>query len=179
MRSPRVSRTRPCTLRRSTTRCYLSAAFSASSRFFDLKSAARRISPIIAASLRRFSHWFNADEVFGTHSRSGMHRYNNQDHSMLAAMEAVDNIAQGIDDKSNIWRINSEEVYGEERPGHYEASRVNFSCPVTRNLDQIVSHDSGTYGADHFQALEFGECLNRTTQKMQCCQDCYSNDPEA
>jgi hypothetical protein len=69
MRSPRVSQTRPCTLRRSTTRCYLSAAFSASSRFFDLKSAAnrfkaRRISPIIAASLRRFSHRFNADEVF-------------------------------------------------------------------------------------------------------------------
>jgi hypothetical protein len=136
MRSPRVSRTRPCTLRRSTTRCYLSAAFSASSRFFDLKSAAkrfkaRRISPIIAASLRRFSHRFNADEVFGTHSRSGMHRYNNQDHSMLAAMEAVDNIAQGIEDKSNIWRINSEEVYGEERQ---DTTKQAASTSLARSL---------------------------------------------
>ena len=32
---------------------------------------ARRISPIIAASLRRFSHRFNADEVFGTHRAIG------------------------------------------------------------------------------------------------------------
>ena len=28
--------------------------------------------------------------------RNGMHKYNNQDHSMLTAMTAVDNIAAGI-----------------------------------------------------------------------------------
>jgi hypothetical protein len=36
--------------------------------------------------------------------RNGMHKYNNQDHSMLTAMTAVDNIANaGIADKSNLW----------------------------------------------------------------------------
>ncbi len=47
--------------------------------------------------------------------RNGMHRYNNQDHSMLAAMTAVDNIISGRTDKSNLWSINVEEEYHEEK----------------------------------------------------------------
>jgi protoporphyrinogen oxidase len=46
--------------------------------------------------------------------RNGMHRYNNQDHSMLTAMTAVDNIISGQKDKSNIWAVNSEEEYHED-----------------------------------------------------------------
>jgi len=45
--------------------------------------------------------------------RNGMHRYNNQDHSMLTAMLAVDNIAAGREDDSAIWDVNMEMVYGE------------------------------------------------------------------
>jgi len=48
--------------------------------------------------------------------RNGMHRYNNQDHSMLAAMMAVDNIIAGQSDKTNLWDINIEMVYHEEKP---------------------------------------------------------------
>ncbi len=47
--------------------------------------------------------------------RNGMHRYNNQDHSMLTAMTAVDNIVAGQTDKSNLWEINLEMVYHEEK----------------------------------------------------------------
>ena len=47
--------------------------------------------------------------------RNGMHRYNNQDHSMLTAMAAVENIRDGIEDKSNLWAVNTEEDYHEER----------------------------------------------------------------
>ena len=47
--------------------------------------------------------------------RNGMHRYNNQDHSMLAAMTAVENIMNNIKSKSNIWDINIEEEYHEEK----------------------------------------------------------------
>ncbi len=47
--------------------------------------------------------------------RNGMHRYNNQDHSMLAAMTAVDNIVAGRQDKSNIWSVNTEDSYHESR----------------------------------------------------------------
>jgi protoporphyrinogen oxidase len=47
--------------------------------------------------------------------RNGMHKYNNQDHSMLTAMTAVDNILQGRVDKSNIWAVNTEMEYHEEK----------------------------------------------------------------
>lgn len=47
--------------------------------------------------------------------RNGMHRYNNQDHSMLTAMTAVDNIISGRKDKSNIWSVNVEQEYHEEK----------------------------------------------------------------
>ncbi len=46
-----------------------------------------------------------------------MHRYNNQDHSMLAAMTAVDNLVEGRTDKTNIWATNTEEEYHEEKRG--------------------------------------------------------------
>jgi protoporphyrinogen oxidase len=45
--------------------------------------------------------------------RNGMHRYNNQDHSMLAAKAAVECIAAGSGDKSQLWLINVEEEYHE------------------------------------------------------------------
>ncbi|MBW2524179.1 MAG: NAD(P)/FAD-dependent oxidoreductase [Deltaproteobacteria bacterium] len=40
--------------------------------------------------------------------RNGMHRYNNQDHSMLTALSAVDNILAGTTDKSNLWQVDAE-----------------------------------------------------------------------
>lgn len=50
--------------------------------------------------------------------RNGMHRYNNQDHSMLAANGAVTSIVNGGAGKSEIWRINSEDEYHEEIGAH-------------------------------------------------------------
>ena len=47
--------------------------------------------------------------------RNGMHKYNNQDHSMLTAMTAVDNIVAGSMDKSSLWQINTEQEYHEEK----------------------------------------------------------------
>jgi protoporphyrinogen oxidase len=47
--------------------------------------------------------------------RNGMHRYNNQDHSMLTAMEAVENITLGKTSKENIWGVNAEQEYHEEK----------------------------------------------------------------
>lgn len=47
--------------------------------------------------------------------RNGMHKYNNQDHSMLTAMLAVENIVAGRTDKSNLWDVNTEEEYHEEK----------------------------------------------------------------
>lgn len=47
--------------------------------------------------------------------RNGMHRYNNQDHSMLAAMTAVEVVAGDAGSRQDIWRVNSEDVYCEEK----------------------------------------------------------------
>jgi protoporphyrinogen oxidase len=49
--------------------------------------------------------------------RNGMHRYNNQDHSMLSASTAVSSILDQGRDKSEIWNINAEEDYHEEVGG--------------------------------------------------------------
>jgi len=40
-----------------------------------------------------------------------MHKYNNQDHSMLTAMTVVDNIRNSISTKENIWKVNTEQDY--------------------------------------------------------------------
>jgi len=47
--------------------------------------------------------------------RNGMHKYNNQDHSMLTAMVAVDAIVSGSTDKSAIWQVNTEMEYHEQK----------------------------------------------------------------
>lgn len=47
--------------------------------------------------------------------RNGMHRYNNMDHSMLSAMQAVENISNDLKTKKNIWEVNTEGEYHESQ----------------------------------------------------------------
>lgn len=47
--------------------------------------------------------------------RNGMHRYNNQDHSMLTAKLAVEAIVAGSAAKDAIWEINVDDEYHEEK----------------------------------------------------------------
>ena len=47
--------------------------------------------------------------------RNGQHRYNNLDHSMCTSFEAVKNIINNIDDKSNVWNVNTEKEYHETK----------------------------------------------------------------
>jgi protoporphyrinogen oxidase len=62
--------------------------------------------------IKAFTNQFDNLYLIG---RNGQHRYNNQDHSMLTAMAAVDNIISGRKDKENIWSINVEEIYHEQK----------------------------------------------------------------
>ena len=62
--------------------------------------------------IREFTDQFKNLFLIG---RNGMHRYNNQDHSMLAAMTAVENIISDVETKNNIWAINVEKEYHETR----------------------------------------------------------------
>jgi len=54
-------------------------------------------------------------EVPNVHAvgRNGMHKYNNQDHSMYTAMLTVENITKGT--RHDIWAVNVEEEYHEEK----------------------------------------------------------------
>jgi protoporphyrinogen oxidase len=65
--------------------------------------------------------------------RNGMHKYNNQDHSMLTAMTAVDNILAGVQDKENVWSINTEMEYHEEE----SKQEPRASSSPTQNTDSV------------------------------------------
>jgi protoporphyrinogen oxidase len=65
--------------------------------------------------------------------RNGMHKYNNQDHSMLTAMTAVDNILAGVRDKDNVWSINTEMEYHEEE----KKDEARVSGSPTKNTDSV------------------------------------------
>lgn len=62
---------------------------------------------IVRSYLNRFTNLYPV-------GRNGMHRYNNQDHSMLAANSAVTSIIDKGRGKEAIWNINAEDDYHEE-----------------------------------------------------------------
>ena len=81
--------------------------------------------------------------------RNGMHRYNNQDHSMYTAMLTVENIVAGT--AHDIWTVNVEDEYHEEkvsvpasaggapqrrRPGRH-AARVATHPSSQRRADRL------------------------------------------
>ena len=47
--------------------------------------------------------------------RNGQHRYNNMDHSMLTAMEAVRCVKDNLKTKDNVWEVNTEKEYHESK----------------------------------------------------------------
>jgi protoporphyrinogen oxidase len=64
------------------------------------------------AEIRGFTDQFENLFLIG---RNGMHRYNNQDHSMLTAMLAVDQIINNVSGRDALWALNSEPDYQEEK----------------------------------------------------------------
>ena len=63
------------------------------------------------AALSVVSDWIKTLENFHTVGRNGLHRYNNQDHSMLSAMLAARNI---LGEDHDVWSVNVERSYHEE-----------------------------------------------------------------
>jgi len=64
--------------------------------------------------------------------RNGMHRYNNQDHSMLTAMLAAENILD--DAHHDLWAVNVDEEYHEEERSTDESSGLGWggrAAPIT------------------------------------------------
>jgi protoporphyrinogen oxidase len=68
-----------------------------------------------------YAHFDRVREYLDTFSnlycigRNGQHKYNNMDHSMLTAMEAVKAIKEGKTSKADIWNVNTETDYHETK----------------------------------------------------------------
>jgi hypothetical protein len=60
--------------------------------------------------------------------RNGMHKYNNQDHSMLTAMLTVENIAEGA--QHDVWQVNVEEDYHEGGAAPSREAGTGRAAPV-------------------------------------------------
>ena len=73
--------------------------------------------------------------------RNGMHKYNNADHSMLTAMVSVDNICAGILAKENIWAINTEQEYHEEKTAVEAARDIPIGTPADKRPDRMPQRD--------------------------------------
>jgi protoporphyrinogen oxidase len=74
--------------------------------------------PAYFGSYDRFGEvisWANEFDNLFLVGRNGMHKYNNQDHSMLTAMTAVDNIIGKVRSRENLWALNTEQEYHEAK----------------------------------------------------------------
>jgi protoporphyrinogen oxidase len=74
--------------------------------------------PVYFGTYDRFAElreWINGIQNLFLIGRNGQHRYNNQDHSMLTAMMAVDCLAGRATTKDAIWDVNVEASYHEEK----------------------------------------------------------------
>jgi protoporphyrinogen oxidase len=81
--------------------------------------------------------------------RNGMHRYNNQDHSMVTAMLTAENILRGT--RHDVWEVNVEEEYHEEASGADKdairaaqgTGRLAPVIPSAKTLERDVESLSG------------------------------------
>jgi hypothetical protein len=82
--------------------------------------------PAYFGSYARFPEiisWANEFDNLFLVGRNGMHKYNNQDHSMLTAMTAVDNIIDNVRSRDNLWALNTEQEYHEEKHDAADAEK--------------------------------------------------------
>ncbi len=100
--------------------------------------------PVLRQYLDRFENLFLV-------GRNGMHKYNNQDHSMLTAMIAVDNIAEGRTNKDNIWSVNTETDYHEEAS---EKDEKQIGTPASEDLALNKGSMSAAAGSSHDQPVQ-------------------------
>ena len=59
--------------------------------------------------------YLNSFENLFCVGRNGQHRYNNMDHSMLTAIHAANAIKSGSFNKADIWNVNTEKEYHEQK----------------------------------------------------------------
>jgi protoporphyrinogen oxidase len=82
-------------------------------------------------TLRRFFVTFSNLQLVG---RNGMHKYNNQDHSMMTAKLAVENILGANHD---LWQLNTDQEYHEDGEGAAGESAKQLRAGLTTSQPAI------------------------------------------
>ncbi len=99
--------------------------------------------------------------------RNGQHRYNNMDHSMMTAIEAVNAISQGSMSKEAVWNVNTEQSYHEQKTESDESLTAEEKKGLVKNqislilivaavlsvLYFIIFPSRGQYNADCYDSL--------------------------
>ncbi len=67
------------------------------------------------AQIDKVIDYVNSYENLYCVGRNGQHRYNNMDHSMLTAIYAAESIKSNTKTKADIWNVNTEKEYHEEK----------------------------------------------------------------
>ena len=88
------------------------------------------------ATLDTLRAWLDPIENLQLVGRNGQHRYNNQDHSMLTAVYAARNIADG--GEYELWSVNVEEEYHEEVRGG-EARGATGDRMIPQRIEELES----------------------------------------
>jgi len=68
--------------------------------------------------------------------RNGLHRYNNQDHAMMTALLAADNVLAG-DRRFDVWRVNEDAEYLESAAGQGAAGGVRLVPTLRRGISGV------------------------------------------
>ncbi len=85
-----------------------------------LRINVKKAYPAYFGSYARFSEireFLDAFDNLYCVGRNGQHKYNNMDHSMLTAIEAVKAVKENKKDKSGVWNVNTESDYHETKTG--------------------------------------------------------------
>jgi protoporphyrinogen oxidase len=77
-------------------------------------------------NLKVIEEYLATFENLQTTGRNGMHRYNNQDHSMLTGLLAAKNL---LGEKHNLWEVNTERSYYEE------FTKKDYSQESSKNVE--------------------------------------------
>ncbi len=80
-----------------------------------------------AAHLARIRGYLAGLETLQTVGRNGLHKYNNQDHSMLTGMLAARNILGG---RHDVWEVNTERSYHEEMRVPHDALSADVAGSI-------------------------------------------------
>ena len=92
--------------------------------------------------------WLAEIENLQQIGRNGLHRYNNSDHSMLTALRAVENARHGT--AHDLWAVNSDGEYHEERPAPEQPYRRAPETPALRPA-AVAAEPAAAFGGQSIE----------------------------